>query len=67
MYVVHFLISIILYYCYYYYYINKNVTVRLFKILNLRNFFADCFEILTQRCIRIRACFYIPVVQMSHL
>jgi hypothetical protein len=40
-------------------YTNKNVNVRLFKILNLRKFFTDCFEILTQRCIRIRACFYI--------
>jgi Notch-like protein len=42
-------------------YINKNVNVRLFKILNLRKFFTDCFEILTQCCIRIRAflCTYI--------
>jgi hypothetical protein len=29
------------------------------KILNLRKFFTDCFEILTQRCIRIRVRFYI--------
>jgi hypothetical protein len=33
------------------FYINKNVNVRLFKALNLRKFFTDCFEILTQRCI----------------
>jgi hypothetical protein len=33
-----------------------------FKILNPRKFFADCFEILTQRCIRIRACFYVPIL-----
>jgi hypothetical protein len=41
------------YICLYLYiiYINKNVNVRLFKILNLRKFFTDCFEILTQRCI----------------
>jgi hypothetical protein len=32
-------------------YINKNVNVRLFKVLNLRKFFTDCFEILTQLCI----------------
>ena len=43
-------------------YINKNVNVRLFKILNLRKLFTDCFEILTQRRIRIRACFYIPTI-----
>jgi hypothetical protein len=43
-------------------YINKNVNVRLLKILNLRKFFTDCFEILTQHCIRIRACFYVPTV-----
>jgi hypothetical protein len=42
-------------------YINKNVNVRLLKILNLSKFFTDCFEILTQRCIRLRAflCTYI--------
>jgi hypothetical protein len=28
-----------------YIYINKNVNVRLFKALNLRKFFTDCFEI----------------------
>ena len=43
-------------------YINKNVNVRLFLISNLRKFFIDCFEILIQRCIRIRACFYIPTI-----
>jgi hypothetical protein len=43
-------------------YINKNVTVRLFKGLNLRKFFTDCFAILTQRSIRIRACFYIRLI-----
>jgi hypothetical protein len=43
-------------------YINKNVNVRLFKVLNLRKFFTNCFEILTQRCIRIRTCFYIPIL-----
>jgi hypothetical protein len=43
-------------------YRNKNVNVRLFKVLNLRKFFTDFFEILIQRCIRIRACFYIPVL-----
>ena len=43
-------------------YINKNVNVRLFLISNLRKFFTDCFEILIQRCIRIRACFYIPTI-----
>jgi hypothetical protein len=42
--------------------INKNVNVRLFKVLNLRKFFTDCFEILIQRCIRIRACFYVPIL-----
>jgi hypothetical protein len=47
-------------------YINKNVNVRLFKILYLRNFFTDCFEILTQPCIPIRACFYIPIIYMPH-
>jgi hypothetical protein len=47
-------------------YINKNVNVRLFKILNLRKFFTDCFEILTQRCIRIHACFYVPVLYRCH-
>jgi hypothetical protein len=31
----------------------------MFKILNLRKFFTDCFEILTQPCLRIRACFYV--------
>jgi hypothetical protein len=45
-------------------YINKNVNVRLFKVLNLRKFFTDCFEILIQRCIRICACFYIPILYM---
>jgi hypothetical protein len=35
-------------------YINKNVNVR----LNLRKFFINCFEILTQRCIRIHAFLY---------
>jgi hypothetical protein len=45
--------------------INKNVNIRLFKILNLRKFFTDCFAILTQRCIRIRAFFYIPTVYIS--
>jgi hypothetical protein len=43
-------------------YINKNVNIRLYKILNLRKFFTDCFEIFTQRCIRIHACLYIPTV-----
>jgi hypothetical protein len=43
-------------------YINKNVNVRLFKILNLRKLFTDGFAILTQRCSRIRACFYIPII-----
>jgi hypothetical protein len=47
-------------------YINKNVNVRLFKILNLRKFFTNCFEILTQRCIRIRACFYVPILYRCH-
>jgi hypothetical protein len=28
-------------------YINKNVNVCLFKALNIRKFFTDCFEILT--------------------
>jgi hypothetical protein len=40
-----------------YIYINKNLNVRLFKILNIRKFFTDCFEILTQRYIRICPCF----------
>jgi hypothetical protein len=35
-------------------------------MLYLRNFFTDCFEILTQPCIPIRACFYIPIIYMSH-
>jgi hypothetical protein len=47
-------------------YINKNVNVRLFKILNLLKFFTDCFEILTQRCIRIRACFYVHILYRCH-
>jgi hypothetical protein len=47
-------------------YINKNVTVRLFIVLYLRNFFTDCFEILTQPCISIRASFYILITYMSH-
>jgi hypothetical protein len=50
-----------------YLYINKNVTVCLFLILNLQKFFTDCFEILTQRCIRIRAFFYIPSVACSRV
>jgi hypothetical protein len=48
-------------------YINKNVNVRLFKILNLLKFFTDSFEILIQCCIRIRACFYIPILYRCHL
>jgi hypothetical protein len=47
-------------------YINKNVNVRLFKLLNLRKFFTDCFEILIQRCIRTRACFYVPILYRCH-
>ena len=39
-----------------YIYINKNVNVRLYIITNLRKFFTDLFEILTQRCIRTREC-----------
>jgi hypothetical protein len=46
-------------------YINKNVTVRLFKVLTLRKFFTDCFAILTQRCIRIRTCFYIHFIRYT--
>ena len=37
-------------------YINKNVNVRLYLTCNLRKFFTDRLEILTQRCIRIREC-----------
>jgi hypothetical protein len=44
----------------------KNITVRLDKILNLRKFFTDCFAIFTQRCIRIRACFNIPMIYRCH-
>jgi hypothetical protein len=40
-------------------YINIYVNVPIFLILNLRKFFTDCFEILTQRCIRIRECLLI--------
>jgi hypothetical protein len=47
-------------------YVNINVNVRLFNILNLRKFFTDCFEILTQRCIRIRTCFYVPILYRCH-
>jgi hypothetical protein len=43
-------------------YINKNVNVNLFKALNLRKFFTDCFEILIQRCIRLRAFLYIYII-----
>ena len=39
-------------------YINKNVNVRLVLIENLLKFFTDCFEILIQRCIRMRAFLY---------
>ena len=37
-------------------YINKNVNVRLYMAGNLRKFFTDRFEILTQHSIRIREC-----------
>jgi hypothetical protein len=39
----------------------------LYRFLYLRKFFTDCFEILTQRCIRIRACFYIPILYRCDL
>jgi hypothetical protein len=45
--------------------INKNVNVRLFKILNLRLLFTDGFAILTQRCSRIHACFCIPIIYID--
>ena len=48
-------------------YINKNVNVRLYLACNLRKFSTDRFEILTQRCIRIRECFYIHIIYISHL
>jgi hypothetical protein len=48
-------------------YINKNVNVRLYRFLYLRKFFTDCFEILTQRCIRIRACSHIPILYRCDL
>jgi hypothetical protein len=50
----------------YYIYINKNVNVHLFIALYLRNFFTDWFQILTQPCIPIHACFYMPIIYMSH-
>jgi hypothetical protein len=52
---------------YIFFYINKNVNVRLYRFLYLRKFFTDCIEILTQRCIRIRACFHIPILYRCDL
>jgi hypothetical protein len=46
-------------------YINKNVNVRLWLWTQLRKFFTDCFQISIQRCIRIRACFYLYRTQPS--
>ena len=43
-------------------YINKNVNVRLYVAGNLRKFFTERFEILTQHSIRIRECYYIPII-----
>ena len=40
-------------------YINKNVNVRLYIAGNLRKFFTERFEILTQHSIHIRECLYI--------
>lgn len=39
---------------------RKRVNVRLIKILKLRKFFTDYFEIHRLCCIRILACLYIP-------
>ena len=47
--------------------INKNVNVRLYIVTNLRKFFTDRFEILTQRCIHTWECLYIPFTQISYL
>jgi hypothetical protein len=38
---------------------------RYLKHVHLRKFDTDCFEILTQRCTRIRACLYIGVESIS--
>jgi hypothetical protein len=42
-----------------------SLKLRYFKHVHLRQFDTDCFEILTQRCIRIRACLYMGMESIS--
>lgn len=42
-----------------------NVNVCLYKFANLQKFLIDCFEIQGLNCIRMQACYYILIMNLS--